>query len=81
MNIKSYLKELSSNLKYLNHIENDKEIIINVESKIKKLSCPMCGYESDSVNTKYLKKIEDLPINNKIVNIKIMNRVMQESEL
>ena len=39
MNIKSYLKELSPNLKYLNHIENDKEIIINVESKIKKLSC------------------------------------------
>lgn len=77
MNIKSYLKELSPNLKYLNHIENDKEIIINVESKIKKLSCPMCGYESDSVNTKYLKKIEDLPINNKIVNIKIMNRVME----
>lgn len=77
MNIKSYLKELSPNLKYLNHIENDKEIIINVESKIKKLSCPMCGYESDSVNTKYLKKIEDLPINNKIVNIKIMNRVMK----
>ena len=76
MNIKSYLKELSPNLKYLNHIENDKEIIINVESKIKKLSCPMCGYESDSVNTKYLKKIEDLPINNTIVNIKIMNRVM-----
>ena len=26
MNIKSYLKELSPNLKYLNHIENDKEI-------------------------------------------------------
>lgn len=77
MNIKSYLKELSPNLKYLNHIENDKEIIINVESKIKKLRCPMCGYESDSVNTKYLKKIEDLPINNKIVNIKIMNRVME----
>ena len=77
MNIKSYLKDLSSNLKYLNHVENDKEIIINVESKIKKLSCPMCGYESDSVNTKYLKKIEDLPINNKIVNIKIMNRVME----
>ena len=37
MNIKSYLKELSPNLKYLNHIENDKEIIINVESKIKNL--------------------------------------------
>ena len=26
MNIKSYLKELSPNLKYLNHIENDKEL-------------------------------------------------------
>ena len=54
MNIKSYLKELSSNLKYLNHVENDKEIIINVEYKIKNLSWQMCGYEYDTVNRKYI---------------------------
>lgn len=54
-----------------------KDFFINGSVSFYSIHCPMCGYESDSVNTKYLKKIEDLPINNKIVNIKIMNRVME----
>lgn len=70
-----YIKNLSKNLVYLNKIETEDEIVISVESSIKECRCPQCGKLSNSVQAKYLKKFQDLPINGKTTYIKINNRV------
>ena len=71
----NYIKKLSKNLVFLNRLDTDKEIVITVDSTIKECICPQCGKLSNSVQAKYIKKFQDLPIDGKTVYIKINNRV------
>ena len=73
--MQDYIKKLSENLNFINETVEGNNLIINVASTEKECRCPNCGKLSKSVQAKYLKKFQDLPINGKTVYIKIYNRV------
>lgn len=69
-----FIKELDSNLDYLEHEINANEIIIYVASNRKTCSCPYCNSESARVHSRYEKSFQDLPIMGKKTKIIIENR-------
>lgn len=73
--MKKYIEKLSKNLDYLSHEENDNSIIITVSSNQNKARCPYCKEYSNSVNTRYYRKIQDLPYKGKTVYIRIKHKI------
>ncbi len=75
--MKFNIKKLSKKLEILKVEESDKEILITVNSTVKECKCPVCGHYSNSIQTKYNKKYQDLPIDGKTVYIKLVNKVFE----
>ena len=61
-------------LEYISHESNDICIIINVQSNITEAVCPYCGRKSNKVHSRYLRKLQDLPIQGKKVKLVIKNK-------
>ena len=57
-----FIKELDSNLDYLEHKIIGNEVIIYAASNRKICRCPYCGSESARVHSRYEKSFQDLPI-------------------
>ncbi|CAI3237621.1 MAG: transposase family protein [Clostridium sp.] len=63
------IKILEKNLDYLSHEIIDDTIYINIISNRNKCKCPYCGKFSNKVHSKYKRTFQDLPIQNKKVEI------------
>ena len=62
-------------LKYISHsINESRTIIINVESMSKESICPYCGTVSNKVHSRYMRKIQDLPIQGQKVRLCLNNK-------
>jgi transposase len=65
---------LSEELRYTGHIMEGGGIIIYVEPSRKQARCPYCGAESCKVHSRYVRKLQDLPIQGKKATICLTNR-------
>ena len=63
------LKLLDENLEYINHQTNIEEIQIKARSNLTESRCPYCGCLSSGVHSRALRKLKDLPIQGKKVNL------------
>ena len=70
--MQDYINMLSSNLRYISKEENDKGIKFFVESTINSPICPYCGIPSNRCHSKYKKSFDDLPLNNKKLQLKFI---------
>lgn len=68
------INKLSKELKYLGTTEDENSITIKVASKRDSAVCPNCNSTSTSVQSKYNKKFQDLPLKGKTVYIQLVNR-------
>lgn len=75
--MKINIKKLCKKLEVIKVDETDNKVLISVKSTIKECKCPRCGQFSNSVNSKYDKKYQDLPINGKTVYLTLENRVFE----
>ena len=67
--------ELPDNrLKYVAHRSDGQIIKIKVESIYKKAICPYCGEESKKIHSRYVRKLQDLPIQGKKVFLLLSNK-------
>ena len=69
--MRELVRMLSSEIKYITHEINEDTIAIYVKSKRKEAQCPYCGKVSDKVHSKYIRKLQDLPIQRKKVKLHI----------
>ena len=69
-----FIKILEKNLDYLSHEIIDDTIYINVISNRNECTCPYCGKYSNKVHSKYKRTFQDLPIQNKKVEIILNNK-------
>jgi len=53
------------NLRYVSCQVNEANIIINIKSISKEVGCPYCGTVSKKVHSRYVRKLQDLPIQGK----------------
>ena len=70
----SLLKMLDENLEYHDHTLDDNILYITVFSNRKEVRCPFCGTLSSKTHFIYEKSFQDLPIQDKKVTIRLMNR-------
>lgn len=74
----SYMKNIlelpDKNLRYVTHEIAEKTLNINLKSKSKKATCPHCGKKSSNVHSRYTRKLQDLPIQDKKVKLIIENK-------
>jgi len=68
------LKLLDKSLNYLSHDIIDDIIVIHAESTKESAECPYCGELSQRVHSKYLRTINDLPIQDKKCKIILHNK-------
>lgn len=68
------IKMLDENLAYMRHEISGNTITIYAESKREAAKCPDCGEESTKVHSQKARKIQDLPIAGKKVNIMLARR-------
>lgn len=68
------IKFLDKNLDYINHAIIDDTIYINVASNLITCKCPYCGQYSSKVHSKYKISFQDLPIQDKKVEIILNNK-------
>lgn len=61
-------------LHYVSHENNESGIIIHVQSVCEQAKCPYCGAVSDKVHSRYVRKLQDLPIQGKKVKLEIHNK-------
>lgn len=71
------VKNLSPDLEVLDIKDLDNQYIITVKSTNNDAKCPFCGTVSNKVHQKYTKSIQDLPINNKDVILKVKCRIFR----
>ena len=69
-----FIKLLDENLEYISHEIIDNTIYINVLSKNKECKCPYCGELSNKVHSKYKRTFQDLPIQDKKVQVILNNK-------
>jgi len=74
--MKEIIRMLDKNLKYEGYKIKDDEIHIQVKSKKKTLNCPECGEKTKKIHSRYIRRVQDLPIGDKKVYIKIASRKM-----
>ncbi len=74
MDFKELIKDLDENLavKEINRIEKD--IYITCEMNTTQCKCPYCEEKSDRIHSKYIRAIDDLPIQNNGVKLKLIVR-------
>lgn len=68
------VKMLDENLEYYDHLVEGDTLYITVFSNRKEVSCPFCGTVSTKTHSLYQKSFQDLPIQDKKVIIRLMNR-------
>ena len=68
------VKMLDENLEYYDHLIEGDTLYITVFSNRKEVSCPFCGTVSTKTHSLYQKSFQDLPIQDKKVIIRLMNR-------
>ena len=68
------VKLLDENLEYHEHTLDGDTIYITVFSNRKEVICPFCGTSSTKTHSTYEKSFQDLPIQDKKVIIRLMNR-------
>jgi len=61
-------------LLYVSHENEAGAIIIYAQSKSCETRCPYCGEVSDKVHSRYLRRLQDLPIQGKKVKLVIDNK-------
>lgn len=73
--MKNLIKKLDKNLVIIGYEYTEDTLIINVESKKKKSTCPHCGKESNSIQSRYTREIRDLPMQDYkvILNVHVRN--------
>ena len=69
--MRELVRMLSSEIKYITHEIRKDIIVIHVKSKKKEAQCPNCGRISDKVHSKYIRKLQDLPLQGKKVKLHI----------
>lgn len=69
MNIEELIKDLDKKLTVLKSKRTEKKIEITCEMNLNKSECPYCGEVSDSVHSKYIRTLSDLPIQNNEVKL------------
>ena len=74
--MREIIKMLDPKLKYIRHEIIGNEIHIHVKSKKKVHECPFCGEKTKKVHSRYIRKVQDLPIGDKKVYIEIESRKM-----
>jgi len=70
------IKMLDENLCYISHAVEGDRVFIKVKSILKEPICPRCKASSSKVHSRYVRKFQDLPIDDKKVIIVIENRKM-----
>ncbi len=70
----SLVKMLDENLEYHDHTLDGNTLYITVFSNRKEVRCPFCGTLSSKTHSIYEKSFQDLPIQDKKVIIRLMNR-------
>lgn len=74
--MQDYINMLGDNLLLLN-IENDEDtIIFTIKSTNEEPICPYCGQKISRCHSIYSKTFDDLPLNNKRVILKVLNKKM-----
>ncbi len=68
---------LPNNLQIVDVFEDDDTITINCKSSLNYSVCPHCGKTNDKVHQKFVKLIQDLPLNKKDVTLKLTTRVFK----
>lgn len=69
------IKKLDKKLKILGYENKDENIIINICRTNKSADCPCCGKKSNSIHSRYIRTIKDLPIQENKVILKIQAKV------
>ena len=70
------IKLLDENLEYVSHEIIDGILFLYVVSTHKGANCPYCGQFSSRVHSTYLRRFQDLPVQDKKVTVVIKNRKM-----
>lgn len=74
--MQKYINMLADNLLLLNTENIDDSIIFTIKSTLEEPACPYCGKKSSRCHSLYSKTFDDLPLNNKRVVLKVINRKM-----
>jgi len=61
-------------LSYISHESDETTIKIYAKSICMQAKCPYCGQESEKVHSRYVRKLQDLPIQGKKVQLVIENK-------
>lgn len=69
------LKMLDENLELIKTSITENNIVLNAKRTTKMEICPHCKSESSKVHSMYIKKIQDLPIQDKMITIILERRV------
>lgn len=69
MNIEELIKDLDEKLTVIDTKRLEKKIYITCETKRNQSTCPYCGKESNSVHSRYIRTLSDLPIQNNEVKL------------
>lgn len=73
--MKNLIKKLDKNLVIIGSKYEGDILKIDVKSKCKKAVCPCCGQESHSIQSRYIRPIKDLPMQDYkvILNVHVRN--------
>lgn len=74
MNFEELIKELNKNLVVIDSQKKENTIYIKCEMKTSQSKCPYCESLSNSIHSKYIRTISDLPIQNNKVKLLIIVR-------
>lgn len=69
MNLEELVKDLDKNLIVKETRRMEKTIFITCEKATKESQCPYCGEVSDSIHSRYIRTLSDLPIQNNEVKL------------
>ena len=74
MNMEELIKDLDKNLIVTEIKKTDKTIYITCENSKNDCVCPFCNHSSNSVHSKYIRTVSDLPIQNNEVKLLLVTR-------
>lgn len=74
--MQNYINMLGNNLLLLNIENTEKTITFTIKSTNEEPICPYCGQKATRCHSIYPKTFDDLPLNNKRVTLKVLNRKM-----
>ena len=74
MNLEELIKDLDISLTIKEVKRIEKTIYISCEKITKECQCPYCGEVSDSVHSKYIRTLNDLPIQNNEVKLFLVTK-------